>query len=226
MIEKNERDLLVVSFLYKGEDQRLGWLYKFLEESAVDLAKLYLGLHYRKIHVLEKSQVTYLNFIDNITNLASDREIKALDVFLHLHGGNGKLTFYEKTPENKLDIKLYRTSEISKTLREKNLNRKLRILYSTACFGQSHLHDFIYAGFRVACGAISVNANTAIEYPLFMTHWLSNSTFSTSVMAAHQLDGIMTKVQDEIANGQGFPDANSFKIILGKGYTKITSPAY
>jgi hypothetical protein len=215
-VGKNERDLLVVSYLFTGGNQQLPWLYRWLEDNAVDLARVMLSSHYRKFATLEGDEVTSANFIDRITSLASDNQLQALDVFLHLHGLPEKLVF----KDGAMPI-----SKISEKLQAANLKKKLRVLFSTACYGKTHATGFIQAGFRVVSGAEDVNANAVIEYPVFMDAWRDEKTFKSAVYRA---PNALTVAQDNLAKlilGDTLGAINSFKQIMGRSYTRITTLA-
>ena len=114
---------------------------------------------------------------------------------------------------------------IREKLQAANLKKKLRVLYSTACFGQSHNLDFIQAGFRVVSGATEVNANAVIEYPVFMDAWRDGKTFKSAV---YQAPNALTVAQDKLAAlilGDTLGPINSFKQLGGRSYTRITTLA-
>ena len=160
--------------------------------------------------------MTSANFIDCIASLASDDQLQALDVFLHVHGLKGALVFKDGQKS---------ISEISEKLRKARLKKKLRVLYSTACFGQTHAPSFVKAGFRVASGANAVNANAFIEYPAFMDAWRDERTFKSAVYRAPKA---LTVAQDRLAKlvlGDALGPVNSFKQIKGRSYTRITTLA-
>jgi hypothetical protein len=116
-------------------------------------------------------------------------------------------------------------SKISEQLQAANLKKKLRTLYSTACFGMTHTADFIQAGFRVVSGATDVNANAVIEYPVFMDAWRDEKTFKSAV---YQAPNALTVAQDKLAAlilGDTLGPINSFKQLRGRSYTRITTLA-
>ena len=213
-VGKDGRDLLVVSYLFTGGNQKLPWLYRWLEDNAVDLARVMLSSHYRKFATLEGDEVTSANFIDRITSLASDEQLQALDVLLHLHGLPGELVFRDEAMS---------ISKISEKLQAANLKKKLRALYSTACYGMTHAADFVQAGFWVVSGATAVNANAVIEYPAFMDAWRDEKTFKSAVYRA---PNALTVAQDNLAElilGDALGAINSSKQLTGRKYTRITT---
>jgi len=213
-VEKGERDLFVVANLSDGGDPRFQLLYQWLDTNAVSLAWVLMRAHYRRIEALTGSNVTSSAFVDRISELALDPQIQALDVFLILHGSKGRLHFDDGT---------IASSELKTQLQAANLQHRLRLLYSTACYGATHAEDFVNAGFRVASGAIGVNTNGPVDYPIQLHEWSQNKRYKTVVNAGNQRLGIWT--HDAMGRALGFPDANSEKIIKGKNYTSITSEA-
>ena len=142
-----------------------------------------------------------------------DPQTKVLDVFLNLHGSPGTLHF---------DDGSITSSDLKSQLQAANLKHRLRLLYSTACYGATHAPDFVGAGFRVASGAVGVNANQLYDYPLQLYHWGTYKTYQSAVKAGNN-PALMT-IQDNLARAF-FDDVNSEKIIEGKKNTRITSEA-
>lgn len=157
---------------------------------------------------------TYQAFLDQIQNVASQSHVESLDVILHLHGGVRKLWFADGSVG---------TKKIRDDIKGKNLRNRLRLLYSVACYGETHAQDFVDAGFRTASGARGVNANSTHDYPTQLAVWSSNSYYKTAVSQGNFLP--LRQMHDATARAFGFPDANSEKFIKGKKYTRITSAA-
>ena len=140
--------------------------------------------------------------------------MEAVDVLLMLHGSENTLHF---------DGGAARTGDLRGELAALGLRGKLRMLYSTCCYGDSHSDDLVAGGFRAAVGAAAVNANAATEYPTVLTRWAAGSTLKDAVAAG---DNPLTRVpQDRIAKMMGFADADSDKTIRGDGRITIASVA-
>jgi hypothetical protein len=212
LLTADQRSLLVVSYLEELADASLRWLYSWIEDTAVDAARRMLEAHYRTFSSLEGDDATYDNLIGRIETLASDPRVKAVDLFIHVHGTRGRL-WLKDGPRY--------ADDIGDDLYELDLREKLRALYSSACYGESHIDGFLRGGFRVASGAIGVNANGAAEYPMFMAYWADNRRFKTAINA---VPAVLTRLQDDFASLK-FPEANSEKVIGGKAYTQIMLPA-
>jgi hypothetical protein len=213
-VVKDERVLLVVANLSDAGDPRFQLLYQWLDANALGLAWVLMRTHYRQIEALTGSDVTSVAFVDRIQELALDPRTRVLDVFLVLHGSEGALHF---------DDGVISSRDLKTRLQAMNLKHRLRLLYSTACYGATHAEDFVEAGFRVASGAKGINANGPVDYPVQLHEWGRNRRYKAVVNAGNQRLGIWT--HDAMARALGFDDVNSEKIIKGKNYTSITSEA-
>lgn len=209
-MSKNDRALLVLRHIATGESENLEWLYEFSEFAAMTVVNAELTPKYSRIIKLEGAQATENNFIQKLSELGANEAIKAIDVIVILHGSADKLSFYEgKVPVARLKYKLSCL----------NVRRQLRLLYSTACYGATHADDFVAAGFDAASGALGVNANGAIEFPIVADALADGSTHKKGIQ-----DGSLgLEQQDAIAKTLGFEDANSTKRIVGNGEITINS---
>jgi hypothetical protein len=217
-VTKDQRALLVVANLVLGDNGSNGGnyqrLYEWLDRYAVGVANLLMRPLYRVVESLTKDQVTLDAFLDRVVSLAGDPETEALDVFLVMHGLPGKLYF---------DDMAITTVDLGERLKAAELAGRLRLLYSTACYGASHAGDFIDAGFRTASGALAVCANGPYDFPTQLLKWGTDQTYKSTVKAGN--NPVFRVIHDNAAKAMGFSDVNSEKIIQGKKYTRITSPA-
>ncbi len=157
-----QRALLIVNSLSKQGNRKFRRLYRFIESAGVLIAKKFLAPHYRQIVVLKDRSATYQAFLETIGQLSNDRRIRAVDLFLQLHGKPGSVYFYDRQ---------VMTRRLSLAIRKAALKDCLRIVYNTSCYGDSHSGDLLSAGFKAAVGSIGVNANAASEYPVFCRYW-------------------------------------------------------
>lgn len=216
-VAKEDRVLLVVANLVIDESSSsaAGYqsLYEWLDKYAIVVASMLMRPVYRFVEPLSGNQVTRQIFIDRVMELANDPQTKALDVILVMHGSPGSLYF---------DDGEVRSAELSKQIRAVNPASKLRLLYSTACYGASHAQDFVDAGFRTVCGAKGVCANGPYEFPTQLLHWGSNQTYRSTVKAGN--NPVFRAIHDHAAKLLGFSDVDSEKIIVGRKYIRISSP--
>ena len=217
-ITKDQRVLLVVANLVLGDNGSNGGnyrrLYEWLDRYAVLVANLLMHPLYRIVESLTRDEVTLGAFLDRVVSLADDPETEALDVFLVMHGSPGMVYF---------DDVSITTADLGQQLKAADLAGRLRLLYSTACYGASHASDFVEAGFRTASGAIAVCANGPYDFPTQLLRWGTAHTYKSTVKAGN--NPVFRLIHDNAAKAMGFTDVNSEKIIAGKKYTRITSPA-
>lgn len=213
-VQKDERILLMVTNLSTGGALKFQKVYEWLDKNAVQLARMLLTDHYRQIDVLSDAAVTSGNFVERLVSLAQMPGIRAIDVYLGIHGLPGQLLF---------DDGLFASAEIGDRIRVAELSGRLRLLYSTACYGASHARDFVAAGFRTASGARGVNANGLYDCPAQFYHWGKGDTYRTTVKAGNNPIGIATA--DFLTAQLGFDDVNSEKIVEGRVLTRITTAA-
>lgn len=208
-ITKQQRALVVITNL---DAQNWEWLYEFLSASGDALANSILNDNYAIIKRLRGNNATLDRFIDALQDLGSKPEIKKIDVIINLHGRPNKLQF---------DDGAFSMNTIKTRIIGLNIGSKLRMLYSTACFGAGHAVKFVEAGFDVAAGAVGVNANSAVEYPVVLTMWQNNQKFNNCIAAGE--NPVTRLPADTLARVMGFSGVNSDKVIIGNGNIRISS---
>lgn len=185
---REHQALIVISELETWADPSEKQLYSYIQRTGVPLAKSMLSDWYGQIVAIEHGAATEQNVLNTIASLAAQEQIKTIDVFVFLHGSPGELWFVDGG---------VKTSELSERIRALGTQGKLRIAYNTACFGQSHIQDFLNAGFKVASGARAVNANGATEYPIFLQTMALGLPFGLAI-ANGNLPGV-NAAADELA---------------------------
>jgi hypothetical protein len=211
-VTKMNRALLVVSNLTTRGRTDLQWLYQFLDGAGVELAEQLMGPQYGTVEKLAGAQVTKQGFLTAVSALGSKQAVRAIDVIVNLHGANQELFFEDGGVS---------TASLKHDLLALNLGHKLRLLYSTACYGRSHAGAFVASGFTAASGAVGVNANSATEYPIVLTMWAAGAKFRDALAVGENV--LTREPADEIAKLMGFPDADSDKVIHGNGAITINA---
>ena len=211
-VDKSGRALLVVNSLVAGGEPKYRWLYEFCEASGVAVAETLLRPHYARYRKLTAPNATRAAFLQALQALGGEPGVKAIDLLLMLHGSENRLHF---------DGGAIRTGDLRGELAGLGLGGRLRMVYSTCCYGDSHSDDFVAGGFRAAVGSAAVNTNAATEYPTVLTLWAAGSTLKDAVAAG---ENPLTRLpQDQIAKLMGFADANSDKTIRGDGRITIAA---
>lgn len=213
-VSKSQRVLIIVSYLSPKNKFNF---YNFVEASGIATAKLILKSKYSSIEVLKDSEATKNKFLSKISTFAAKSSIKAIDVIMMTHGNPGKLYFYDASESDK-DVAV-KSSTLKSDIRALKNYNKLRLLYSTACYGDSHSDDFLGAGFNASVGSVGVNSNSASEFPIVCELWGKGDKISTAVYWGE----MGYKAFDLIAKAAGFKDANSDKNVRGNGSLRIDS---
>lgn len=217
-VSKNQRALVIVNSLDKHSKGVMKFIYSFAQNSGPAVAQAVLGDDYKTILVRKGAQGTKIKFLAALKSAANSSGIKAVDVFMQLHGSNNKFHFYD------VDVTAaqLRDDIIALGLPAK----RLRLLYSTGCYGDTqHWHEMIDAGFVTTVGSKKINTTGATEFPTFCSLWQFNNTVKDVIAVAD--NPITRATQDAAAKAYSsqFADSNSTKVIRGKKLLKIsTSP--
>jgi plasmid stabilization system protein ParE len=214
-VEPSERALVVISSLTPAGRANLRGLYRGLGAVSVELADLMLRPHYGRVRMLTERRALRTSFVRAVNQAAARPEIKAIDVIVVLHGHPHRLVFDNGSGRG--DV--VPVTELGADLAP--AAAKLRVLYSTACFGLSHAQAFVDAGFAAACGAIGQCANGPVEYPQVLSMWSQGYTFKDSVNKGD--DPSTRRIFDAGAWLAGFHQANSDKEIKGNLTVTIDS---
>jgi hypothetical protein len=206
-MDPSERALVLISSLTPAGKAKLKGLYRGLGATSIEIANLMLRPQYGRMRILAERAATRDAWVRAITQLAAHPDVRAIDAIVVLHGNPGQLVF---------DNGLGKGDAVAVTSLVPALapaRAKLRILYSTACFGLSHAQPFVDAGFEAACGAIGQCANGPVEYPQVLSMWSHGHTFKDAVNKGD--DPSTRKIFDAAAWLSGFHRANSDKEIKG-----------
>lgn len=199
-----ERQVLIIVSELERYAERNKELYKVVQQIGIPMAQGHLSQWYGDIIVIEKNQATPERLRAAIEEATGRSKVKAVDVFVFLHGLPNRLAFYEG------DVQ---TADLSAQLQSVNSHGKLRLLYSTACYGASHIQDWLNAGFKVAIGARGVNSNAATEYPAFLNVTASGAPFSVAIAAGNS--PLANLATDKLAKMSGLENTDSEKNVGG-----------
>lgn len=209
-IKKENRALVFVCSIVHGGQEKFRWLYSFAESSGETLMHTILGHKYGKVAVLREEDASEEKLLHTLEKLGQNPEIHAIDMIMMVHGLPGKLYFKEGNVNvEKLGLKI----------QQLGIQPKLRLYYSTACFGATHALAMLEGGFDTAIGAIGENCNSATEYPTVLTMWAFGHAIK-DCLAAGEI--ALTRIPaDMTAKALGFKKANSDKEIFGNLQAKI-----
>jgi hypothetical protein len=213
-----QRALLIVNCLAEHGDNRFRRLYEYIEAAGIVVAKRYLGHSYGLIATLKDREATRPAFMSCMQGLLANRNFNAVDLFLELHGENGRVHFFDQWVSS---------DALSKRLSEIPGKERLRLVYNTSCYGNSHSPALINGGFKVSVGSLKVNANAATEYPAFCRLWsdhgLGRKRGLTVDNVLRRADRNLSRLVQDRVTSRYFKNVDSRKIIQGDGTLSIKS---
>jgi hypothetical protein len=219
MITRDQRALIVVSQLTNGIPANLQWLYRFIEAAGRSVAEITLKNDYApdQYRALLDDMATTDNLVDTLAELGARNDIQAIDLLILLHGWKDSLEFHNSS---------WYTPSMANTLQGLGLSSKLRLVYSTACYGASHNDDFLLAGFKTAIGALKVNTNSAFELPMLLNLWALGKNVKDALRLGDK--PATRKLADEAAKAFGragdmpwVKEVNSQKLLSGNAELTI-----
>ena len=163
-VDRDRRAVLIALRLSDGGIEKLKWLYRGLEVGGAREAKQILAPGYREVALLSGPALTGDGLVDAIKRLTASEDIDAVDVILVAHGLNGRLQF------SRGDV--CSVADLATQLRVAGAAPKLRLLYSSACFGATHAQPFLGAGFSTVIGALEKNTTGLSEFRRLLRAWV------------------------------------------------------
>ena len=213
-VSKANRVLIVINQLDAGEND---YLYRFIEASGRGTVQATLGDDYEKIVKLYDANATYPKLLKALKDQGARGSVKRIDLIVMLHGSPSKLHFKDGAKA---------TADIKTDITALNLKSKLRMLYNTSCYGDSHSQDFISAGFDAAIGSKKVNSNAAVELPLLLSLWQFDfkleDCLAPSIPLTPPADAV-TRAYGQLNNTSWRNDVDSTKVLRGDKAVKISS---
>lgn len=215
---KNERAVIVISDLTELPPEK-DQLYTFIENAGRAVCETLLKNNYADYVTLYDASATKANLVQTIQAIGAKANIKAIDLIVMLHGRSNRLGFKGGN---------YNTRTLATDIAALNLSNKLRLVYSTACFGSSHNDDFRNAGFSTSIGARKTNTNAAVEFPVVLQLWTSGQKIKDSLAVGENPltrsgADAAAKLFADFNNLSYKNDIDSDKVLVGSGQLTINS---
>ncbi len=212
-VQKAERVAVVVVELATHAPQDRRWFYEWVEAGAQAETKNRIVPIYGRVELLTGAKATLARLNAVLGQAATSTKVKAIDVFINLHGSDGALTFFDGT---------HAVSSIRDKINSiKGVREKLRAFNSSACYGATHVKDLLGAGFKVASGARRVNANGGYDFHTFLSAWGNNEAYFSAQEKGN--DPKWIKFYDDMAIKWGLSDVDSYKLVEGKSDLTISA---
>lgn len=187
-VTKSEREIIHVIALSENTPNRL--LYETIEFGTKALASPFCVASYHRYSAIEGARATLENLITQLSQSAAKSDIEAVDLIFCTHGSPDEMSFTgANVSADELAQKLHTIPA--------NQRKKFRAVFSTACFGRTHIDGWLEGGFQVASGSRGIYADSALSFPAFLAAWSAGLSFDTAVGAANASDPLRT--QDNLA---------------------------
>jgi hypothetical protein len=214
-VSRSQRNVVVfVSDLSTGFSGLEQNFYQAVEKAAYLGAVTILSPVYQNVFQVEGSNATLLTLRNALSAATTGSSITAVDLIFVTHGLNRNVVFAGNNIVPVTTVRDDLLSHLSIAQRA-----KLRIVFSTACFGASQRFGWTESGFKAASGSKGVYADSASSYVPFLTAWALGQSFGSAITIANLADPF--HVWDSIANntvlaGTSFAGtANSTRVISG-----------
>lgn len=172
-VDRDRRAAIVALRLSEGGVPQFKWLYRQLEQRGASEAARILTPAYRDVVVMNDDRLTSATLVARLAGLAADAEVDAVDLVLVVHGLRGRLQFSAD------DVRP--APELAARLAESGAGPKLRLLYSSACFGATHADALLGAGFSAVIGAEQKNTTGYSEFRRLLAEWTGGATAADAV---------------------------------------------
>ncbi|MCB9869519.1 MAG: hypothetical protein H6837_06660 [Planctomycetes bacterium] len=200
-VGRMQRDLV----LFVNQTESSGSNRYFYELTAHDEAAMAYGAvasQYRAVHVVSGSQATRDGFIARLDSATGVSSVLAVDCLFVTNALTKYVRFYEGvyTIESVVG-RIESTMSVARRM-------KLRMIYSTACFGAQHAAGWRRAGFKCIAGSAGVCADTFVSFPNFLAQWSLGTPFVGAVSIANAADPM--RALDVTAQGLLYRAGSSF----------------
>ena len=229
-VSKSERALVVLSELDQNSYPELRPLYTAMERLTADVPRSALAQQYNTLKVLQNQSATLSRLKTTLYSLAANSGIKAIDLIVNTHGTEDVLYFYDGgTSMRHIREEILSPDAPYNEATMLQLKQKLRMLYSTACFGATHNAEWIRMGFDVTDGSLGVNANAEVEYPSVVHAWSTGQPYSNGFRLSNTDAALLAtdgplRLAGQLGNNF-LREVNSKKVFRGNTAITINSDA-
>ena len=208
IVRIGERALIIFSEFNESTESKkiMETLYGFVERQGVAVATGALSQLYDRIIPCTGPSANLSQLIELFEDVLADDAIQEIDLIWHGHGScNNSECKFSMAPVELDDAKIqegidngtyrinsidriktgkYHVDDIANVFENLDADERLRMFYTTACYGQHLAKSLVESGFSCGAGALLVNANSAIEYPLFLKNWALSLPFGLALSNA------------------------------------------
>ncbi|MEO0937046.1 MAG: hypothetical protein AAFY38_02710 [Pseudomonadota bacterium] len=238
LVRRGERALVIFSEFNEQSEQTVlhNRLYGFAEKTGVSMATGMLGRVYDCVLPVTGANATLAELIDTMRDILDERYIAEIDLLWHGHGldptEKQQDYTYSMAPDPDSNDSGQKTGNVTLTaitdaIDDLDADDRLRMFYTTACYGADLAEGMVDAGFSCGAGARAVNTNATLEYPHFLKGWGMMRPFDRCVrdaLARSRYRKIDAQISKMSKDGR-FSDTDSFKELFGDTAINIRSNA-
>lgn len=226
IVRRDERALVVFSEFNEDNDPEiLRRLYRFVERNGISVAMTVLQGSYDRVIPVTGPAATLDQFIDSLELALFDDGIEEVDVIFNSHGNyreSERMAYVYFAPDPDYpDDSMEGSGEVSAAYLGEKIEalaseERLRMFYTTACWGDHIAEEMVASGFSCGAGSIDVNTNSAIEYPLFLAAWKAGLPFGTAIrQAVKRSQYRKTDAAARLMKSDWWKSADSYKALHG-----------
>jgi hypothetical protein len=195
--------------------------YSFVQFAAVTIAQTTLSPNYNHLTTVQGNSATLTQLRTALKTAADRSTARAVDLIFVTHGLSNQVLF-SNGGKTMAQVRADIVANLTAAQRG-----KLRIVFSTACFGASHRTEWTTAGFKVVSGSAGIYADSASSYPAFLGSWIVGAKFTDAINLANASDPLRvsdngakawfnSKNRSDLAN-----QVNSVRSVRGSGTLTI-----
>lgn len=198
-------------------------MYRAIEWGAQRMGQRYLRRSYRTHAVLRGSLATLDGLAKALDEATAQPGIAAVDLLVNPHGTSRKVWF-DDGPADCIDV-----CAALRGLLDSEQRRRLRAVFSTACFGMSHNDAWLRAGFAVAVGSRGIYADGMTSLPRMLAAWAAGSTVLEAAAAANagtamgRQDGLAARYYRRAGREEEAAAVDSTHVVDGAGAMVLTT---
>jgi hypothetical protein len=201
-------------------------LYRAIEWGADFSARVLLRAAYRQRMLLRGDAATASTLVAALAEATGAPGVRAVDLAIHPHGTHERLVL----ADGAVDVDEVAT-QVRAAVGEAQ-RRRLRTVFSTACYGARHLDAWSRAGFAAAVGARGIYADGVTSVPVMLRSWAAARTVEQCVRSAnadptrHVQDWLAARFYASTGRAQQAERVDSTRVVGGAGEVTVeTDPA-
>lgn len=222
-LEPQQRMLVQLVTLQAQGRPRERVMYRWIERGADAMGRRYLRPSYRSRTLLRGSEATLAGLVESLAAASAEPGVDAVDLVVNPHGTSRQLWF-DDGPVQADDV----CTAVRRRL-DAAQRRRLRAVFSTACYGMSHNDAWLRAGFSVAVGCHGIYADGLTSLPRMLKGWAGGQSARDAVAAAnaadpkHRQDALAARYYRRAGRHEDAAAVDSTRVVDGASAMLVTS---